>query len=373
MASENVQKVKLRDFGFIRSGNTNGDHKVLEAELNSIYQGKIIDESEEEVISDREQENYRTKINNLKSDNEIDLQKIAASEDIISRKKEDKERIQNDIDKIRLGEQVNNTSHETFSPLKFGVNLFFLLALSVYLFLFYVATTFKVFYVNAESVADEGGVSALPSPNELSEALSYNPLLLFAPFIFFGFGYAIHELLEKKSNVKYLYVTLVLLVTFFLDFLMAYKIHDNTTQALLMLTDEQPIPLFSDTTFYIIMVMGFVVYVIWSILLFSLMSEWKKRDAIGKRVDMINELEKIIEKLRIDINELNNIVTKRNGVIRNFEEIMNGVRRPVERISLAIHEFHTGWMGFLAGSDSLLEQKNKCEQVFEDFKKNKEL
>ena len=138
MASENVQKVKLRDFGYTRSGNTNGDHKVLEAELNSIYQGKIIDESEEEVISDREQENYRTKINNLKRDNEIDLQKIAASEDIITKKKQDKERIQNDIDKIRLGEQVNNTSHETFSPLKFGVNLFFLLALSVYLFLFYV-------------------------------------------------------------------------------------------------------------------------------------------------------------------------------------------------------------------------------------------
>ena len=87
--------------------------------------------------------------------------------------------------------------------------------------LFYVATIYKVFYFDAAQIAESstGTISALPAPGELSEALSFNYLLLFAPFLFFGFGYAVHVLLENKSRLKYLFVSLVLLVTFLLDFL----------------------------------------------------------------------------------------------------------------------------------------------------------
>ena len=281
--SSSTEKVNLKDYGFIQAGQCQGNPTNFKAALEYVFQGNIIDGSIDESINDDEKQNLLKSIQKLNSD--IDQDKIK-KEHLVEQEKGNTEKIKNlkeEISNIQSGLPVQNKTHETFSSMKFLMNLIFLIPLSIYLFLFYVATIYKVFYFSPEQISENsnGTISALPAPGEMSEALSYNYLLLFAPFLFFAFGYAIHVLLDLKSKWKYVYVLMVITITFMLDFLMAFKIHDNTSKAEEMISDTVPIELFHDANFYIILFMGFVVYVIWSILLNALIVEWKKRNIIG--------------------------------------------------------------------------------------------
>src|SRR6185503_3837247 len=90
---------------------------------------------------------------------------------------------------------------ESFSVLKFSLNLFVLSMLSIYLFFFYVSAAFKALYVDFEGIAEriaqgEGTGSIMPGAAELAEALQYNYLLFVVPFVFYAFGWAFHILLE---------------------------------------------------------------------------------------------------------------------------------------------------------------------------------
>jgi peptidoglycan hydrolase CwlO-like protein len=367
--SNKYQRLALRDHGFRTAGKTGGDAVAFLAELNSVFQGKIIDDSIDEIISEEERQKLQNQVGELQNEIVVLNERIQNSNQVISKKRDQKDQIEHEIDEINLGKTVNEKTNETFSWMKLSINLFFLLPLSIYLFLFYVATIYKVFYFNAVQIAESstGTISALPAPGELSEALSYNYLLLFAPFLFFGFGYAVHVLLENKSRLKYLFVSLVLLVTFLLDFLMAYKIHKNTSDAELLISDSLPIPLFEDSNFYIILFMGFVVYIIWSILLNALINEWKKRDVIGKRKEMIDKIDQLIEEEEIKIGNFKAEIKLKEGNIRGLNEVINGLKIPVDKLKYCLSELNAGWLSFLTGSSTLSNVKMSCEDVYNNF------
>lgn len=363
------EKVKLRSFGYETSGKAGGDPAVFLAELNSIYQGKIIDDSIAEILTEEERKKLRSEVSDLKNEIEGHRGQIQQAQERIEKKTSDKEKIQQEINDIRLGKDVNNKPQESFSWMKLLVNLFFLIPLSIYLFLFYVATIYKVFYFDAIQIAESsnGTISALPAPGELSDALSFNYLLLFAPFLFFAFGFALHVLLELRSKLKYLYVALVLAVTFCLDFLMAYKIHKNTSDAQQLISDVEPIPLSQDSNFYIILFMGFVVYLIWSILLNASINEWKKRDIIGRRVDLMSQIDDEIDSERSKIDDLKNEIKLKEGKIKIKQEQIDGLVLPIDKLKFCLSEFNAGWLSFLTGLPEFSERLKTCESVYDKF------
>src|SRR5690606_45673 len=67
---------------------------------------------------------------------------------------------------------------DSFSPVKFTLNLFILSMLSIYLFFFYISATYKALYVDFEGIADSlaqgaGTGSIMPGPYEMAEAIQY--------------------------------------------------------------------------------------------------------------------------------------------------------------------------------------------------------
>ena len=121
---------------------------------------------------------------------------------------------------------------ETFSPFKFGINLFILLMLTGYLFFFYVSAAYKALYTDFEGIAERlaagmGTGSIMPKPAELAEALQYNYLLFLVPFVFYAFGWAFHVILELKHKYKFVFLGALITVTFVVDFLIALLIHNN--------------------------------------------------------------------------------------------------------------------------------------------------
>src|SRR5258706_10532266 len=174
-----VDGVRLDDFGHERAGSAKGDPDVYASYQQRILNGDLV-ESSYSGFSDEERKERTEQNKELEAklkENEDAREKVDG--EIKTKEKEidkyKKELLQNWEAKSKDKEKLKT---ETFSPLKFSLNLFILIMLSVYLFFFYVSAAFKALYVDFQGIAErisqgEGTGSIMPGARELSEALQY--------------------------------------------------------------------------------------------------------------------------------------------------------------------------------------------------------
>lgn len=364
-AVHQVERVNLYDFGYEKSGNVKGDPDIFQSYLNRIANGDLVEENYQ-GLSDEEKKDKRERIKEL----ETALQEIETNNNKVESEIKVKEK---KIDEFRQEllkiKEVQNNDHEkikreAFSTLKFSLNLFLLIMLSVYLFFFYVSAAYKALYVDFEKIADNiaqgiGTGSIMPGPAELGEAIRYNYLLFLVPFVFYAFGWAFHILLELKQKVKFVFLGLLIAVTFTVDFLIAMIIHNNTEEAkeLMGLATKH---WSGSSTFYIILFLGFLVYIIWSLLLDSLLREWDKRKITAN-------IKKIIKHLQTDIKTLQ----KRLRPVQHILDQITAFREDVSTIMYGslkkyIEQFSSGWIAYLA-PNNMKAVKERCLGIKKDF------
>lgn len=365
-----VEQVNLYDFGYEKSGSVKGDPQIFQTYLNRIGNGDLVDETYS-GLTDEEKNTRRDEIKEL----EKELAETNKQNEKFEKEIHDKEKKIDDHRQELLNisekhkEDFKALKKETFNPLKFSINLFILLFLTLYLFFFYVSAAYKALYVDFEGIAESiaqglGTGSIMPQPYELLEAIQYNVLLFLVPFVFYAFGWAFHIMLELENKIKFLYIGLLIAVTFTVDFLLAYIIHDNTETAKELMGLET-LKWSQNATFYIILFLGFLVYIIWSILLDSLIREWDKRGIT------IN-IKKIIKHLRKDIKVLQGKLidtSKLESTIANFREDISTIM--IGNLKKYIDQFTNGWVSYLA-PDNMKAIKAGCLQAKKEYEeKNK--
>jgi hypothetical protein len=372
-----LQRENLRHYGFKNAGLATGNATSFKTHLELIYNGKVLDEKTSIGLSEEDKNSLSEEMEHLQ-----DKVNILQKQHITSQVKGDEigrqiEVLQQERQDIILGKKALSIPGGRFSTLKFSINSFFLVMLSVYLFLFYVATVYKALFIDlgqlAEQMSDPGGLigaGALPGPQEMWEAMRYNIVVIFAPFIFYGFGYALHVILEQKSKWKYLAVLLIVAVTFVLDFLIAYKIHLNTNQVMeLMGLDNEVLHWSQSPTFFIIIFMGFIVFIIWSILLHAWIKEWGKKDITGRIDEAILNLRNEVKFFDKQKEEYQHKIAETESKIRYLNQRLNNIQIPESDLQLSVSEFVAGWFNYLsAAGDQLEPVKDACEKVLSDFK-----
>jgi len=360
-----IERVNLYNFGYEKSGNVKGDPDIFNTYLNRIADGDLVEEnykglSNEEKAEKREEiKELEEKVKGIEKENEkteIEIKKKEASID----------EYRQELLKIN---EVRNADHEkikreSFSPFKFGINLFILVMISVYLFFFYVSTAYKALYVDFEKVADSiaqglGTGSVMPGPAELAEALRYNYLLFLIPFVFYAFGWAFHILLELKHKLRIVFVSLLVAVTFTVDFLLALLIHDNTEMAKELMGLET-VKWTSSPTFYIILSFGFLVYILWSILFDSLLREWDKRKITFNIKKIIKHLSNDVKILKSKLLPVENIKLQIANYREDISTIMFG------NLKKYVDQFTSGWISYLA-PDNMKAVKERCIAVKKEF------
>ena len=364
-AIHQIEYVNLQEFGYEKSGNVKGDPEIYTSYLNRILNGDLVDEKFSGLNEDDKPEK-RDKLKKL----EARLTETSGkNEEINARIKEKQDKI--DVRREELLEihkkyekDPEAMKRETFSPFKFGVNLFLLLMLTGYLFFFYVSAAYRALYTDFEMIAERlaagmGTGSIMPKPAELAEALQYNYLLLLVPFVFYAFGWAFHVILEMKHKHKFVLLGSLISIAFVVDFLIALLIHNNLEYAkeLMGLATKSWA---ADPAFYMILFLGFMVYILWSILLDSLFREWAKRR-------IILNLKKIIKHLRVDIKDLQNKLVPEDPIrfdIGNFREDIGTVI--LGNLKSYIDQFTTGWISYLS-PQNLKEVKVKCMNIKKEF------
>lgn len=364
-AVHHIERVNLYNFGYEKAGNVKGDPEIYHSYLNRIANGDLVEENYK-GLTDDEKKDRREQIRLLeKKQDEIETAN-AKIETTIKEKEKKIDELRQELLKVR---EVQNNDHEklkreTFSPLKFSINLVLLIMLSGYLFFFYVSAAYKALYVDFEKIANNialgiGTGSIMPQPRELSDAMQYNFLLFLVPFVFYAFGWAFHVLLEMKEKIKALFLGLLIAVTFTVDVLLALIINSNTERAKDLMGLETTSWNVSPT-FYIILFLGFLVYIIWSLLLVSLLQEWDKLKVVANIRKILRHLNKDIKILTAKLVPLDDLKDR----IAEYREDVNTVM--IGNLKKYIEQFSSGWMSYLA-PDNMKAVKERCLNIKKDF------
>ena len=375
----NTKFLDLKNYGFRAAGKSSGNIISFEKELALIYTGALIDKStttpltpEEEAELNRKQDIAENKI----KESQIDVDRIETKLGEIEDEIDEKQKLLRDfklgsLSKDHLLGQVKPPNKEAFI-----ITSFFGIMLSIFIFFFYVAVVYKALFMSQEELLEgmrsgEFGINLLPNWSEIVSAMSTNTMIVFAPFVFFAFGYAIHLLISaSKNKLKWLGVAAVVIITFLLDYLLALRIHDrmNESQAIMGLEENSQ---FEDVL--IVLIFGFVVYIIWSVIFHSWMNELSKRNIPQSLAKHIQELKDEKASLREEKAGLKNTVAKlENEIVQINRNRGKGVSASMINKSLSI--FTTGWFNFLSGlGDEGKELIEKSQEVFQKFVDDKNI
>ncbi len=346
------EKISVEQYGKESASDSKADPATLESSLVTVYNKFLSDQK-------LDADGIRQRITRLES--EI-LQKKNAKEnfksEIISleQQKESREkRVEElEIDRIKLKEEGAPGG----DLIPFVIGLFIVILLTFFLFVFYSSTVYSAI------AGIKKGTFGLINPNVFADAQSKGggdlAFIILAPVFFLAIGFLLHDALDKS---KYWLISGLLVLTFSVDAILGYKIsqnlHSNDFNA--GLTNEQWKfrMIFYDVNFYLVLMFGFVAYVIWGLLLHYTLNKYKDLQpdrALELRLDnldiKIDEQRGYLSETISNINNLKGQVASIDNDIEQKQKYIIGYKNgdiPIDipRLSAIVGQFMQGWFTYI--------------------------
>lgn len=321
-------KKNLEEFGYVSSGQSGGDPVQFRSFLNGIYNGDLSDDNKS-VLTENQIGRIQTNIKEL--DQGVESNKL-------------------EIEELKKGENL-----PMFDPVRFAIALIIFIGLTIFSYFFYLSTINKALFVNYDDCDAAEKLAILPNQVELALAVQNSWIILIVPFTVFALGWILHMVIDNptlKTGQRFLYLGSILLVTFVLDFLLASFIHKNINDLKEYCGYGTSEVWYLSTTFYIIIFMGFMVYIFWSMILYYLLQQVEKR---SKKRAIHNSS----EKLKFQIRRLKKRKDRQNKLLENG----------IGNISGSIDTFHLGWNMYMNNyPERFAENQKKCETIRNEFK-----
>ena len=390
---EKKDKITYSQFGFKSASKSNSNPESVEGFLDSVYETFLNDQKLDE-------DGLKARINKLKSETEQEkVKKNNLSAELQSelqiKESKEKEIEELEIEKIEVKNEDKDFD-ESSSLIPFVIGAFITILLTLYLFVFYSSSGYSAFYgvkpnslgfINPDVFTDAqnkgGGVMAM--------------IILF-PVIFLGLGFLIHDSLEKnkireKLKKKKSYITIIslLLITLIADAFIGYKISEGVHLNQFNRGEVNELwkfeMIYNDINFYLVLILGFVVYVIWGFLLhFVLSHSYLKSDSEKVKLLIENINNKIIEK-KEDLLKIKGTIHRLESALENsiekitqkekdligYENGVIPVNIPLLRSSVG--EFMGGFQSFTIGNKGESEETtlliNSVLKIQEKWLENK--
>lgn len=376
---EEIRKITYTQYGFRSAQKSQSNPEGIDGYLNNVYD-KFLEEQklDEQGLKDR--------LSKLKAELQQEKTKKNDSNAELSSNKMHKEEKEKQIEELELEKiDVRNGDNEVGDTSSFIIGAFITILLTMYLFVFYSSSGYSAFY----------GIKGLGfiNPNVFSDAINKGggviALIILFPVIFLAMGFYIHVAIEnnKKLNSenkksKFGVIISLLFITLVADIFIGYKIsqgiHINEINAGRTSELWKVEMIYSDINFYLVLVLGFVVYVIWGFLLNFVLSHPYIKTENEKIKLMIENLNNKITDKRKELTEIISKIHKSESDIITFEgkieektnDIIgyeNGVI-PINLSSLkaSVGEFMGGWQNYTHGNvhnDDALRLNNDAIKV----------
>lgn len=368
-STEESRKRTYHESGYRDSSRNNGNHTALSICLDAIY-SKF--QNEEKELAEKQNKLKEPYINEQKN-KETEIKGLTVSldnkEEQIKEVQQNIETVQNKIETLKF--EINDIPRnpETYhinaskgASTKFWIGLLLLIPISLYLFAFYISTSFSAFFKTFDPNVNI--MQSVLDAQAFNKAWDEGPLegafVTFIPFVFLGLGYLIHMFSENKNWINYIKIFLLFLVTFVFDAILAYEIESKLYE-LNKTFDSAPFDLsiaFTKNQFWGIIFAGFVVYIIWGLVFDFIMKEHKEKDKIKHEQikkqkdilvhqDRISGFEKQMEEIKNGITSIKELVIKARGRIEELQNIVDGVIIPTKEYKSYASEYVQGWITFI--------------------------
>ena len=382
-------KITYHQYGFRSAESSKSNPDAIDGYLDKVYEKFLNDQKlDEQGLKDR--------ISRLKAEVQQEKSKKNDTNAEISSNKNLKLDKEKEIEELELERiDIKNGEGEIGDTSSFVIGAFITLLLTMYLFVFYSSSGYSAFY------GIKQGSLGFINPNVFSDATNKGggviALIILFPVIFLGLGFLIHDSLETNKKLvaqnkpkSFLVISSLLFITLIADIFIGYKIsqgvHTNEFNAGLTNDTWKFKMIFSDINFYLVLVLGFVVYVIWGFLLNYVLSHTYLKTENEKMKLMLENIgNKITEKKK----ELSDIVTKihkleseiitSDNKIQEKEKDIIGYENGVIPINIAslkgsVGEFMGGWQTYTNGSfntNEALVKSNDAIKVQNNWQNNK--
>lgn len=344
-------KVTYQHYGKVAARNMNANASNLDSSLDNIYERFLNEQKlDEEGVKQRIRK-LREEIlqkRNQKEGINSTMMSVAQLKDAVDDRIE-----QLEIDKVNL----KDAEAPTTDYLPFVIGIFITILLTLYLFVFYSSSGYSAFY------GVKQGSLGFINPNVFSDAKNKGggviALILLFPVIFLGMGFLIHDALSKQ---KYLFIVGLLFFTLMADAIIGYKIaqgvHNNEFNADLAKEQWEFHMVFSEINFYLVLVLGFVVYMIWGALLHYVLHkhyEMQPDKALEIRLEnmerKIAEQRQTLAEYQAKNNDLKGqLAIIENELSENGRDVIgyeNGVIPiNISLLQSSIGEFMMGWFSY---------------------------
>lgn len=342
----------------------------LRSSLDKVY--SIFSKREENLTAQRIQQ-YETEKDALSLMQDNQQAKLREQEVLLNFKKEEIQDKESELATVRAGQPEPD-----FVAL--GLPGLFLLALSLFLIIFYSSTGFAAFID-----IPQGLIAGFLAPDVYSQAEGgVLAFIIFFPFIFFGVGYAVHIFIE--GDKKYLAIGL-LAVTLIFDSLLAYniskRVHYKNVNNGLEKVDWSADIAFKDGTFYLIILSGFAAYLLWGVLLNYVLREWKRIQPDRLKQAAIDNLRQEILNLTVEYAALENQLSQTRSALEKAQRDIDVLAEKINRLNGggiviniaalqgAVGDFMGGWNAFIMfmpNTPTVIEQKmQEAKQIADDW------
>jgi hypothetical protein len=368
-------------FGFNSARENNGSNIGLSICLNRIYLDHKKRVTEDELQQAELKKPYKLKLHDLIIENEGYIKRIEKI------KKEEIVYVNNKIDDLKrkisdIRSKPEELTGDKSGKASFYIGLVILTFLTVYLFIFYSSASYSSFFKEFQ-ISEIGIANSIFDPQALSKAFNEGftelVLILTIPAVFLGLGYLIHKFQELKGIKKYIYIAFLVGVTFIFDSIIAYEICEKIynikrTNSFTAIPEYSLDYAYHSINFWLIIFAGFVVYLIWGLVFdFTIQSHEKLdkvRVAISNLTEEIKSQEKIIEKLNLDINQIEEKENKNKAEINKLTEIIEHTTIIPKEFEQYLFHFMQGWLHWMSANLKNQSQQIECENTLKLFMSN---
>lgn len=366
---EKKEETSFHDQGFNMSKSCIGNSQILQASLEALYQS--FERKCKENLHEQHQlkQPYITEQKGKKTALLNKEEELPRLEKRVVETNEEIEKLNKDCRIIRTNPETI-VDVDTKASAKFWIGLSFLIPLTVYIFIFYISTSFSAFFRDFDP-----GISLFQGmfdPKALSKAYEGGVLelgfVLFIPFIFFALGYLIHMFQEKKGITNTFKIAALFVITFLFDAILAYLIDQKLYNLNKTFESEEfgVAVAFQSVGFWVIIFAGFVAYIVWGLVFDFVMKENADRDKIKtylkeKKEEIVEKEQKLVN-FKKEISAVEEVISLIKVRISELQNIIDGFILPVMNYKALSTSYLQGWQKYI-GSELTGDEAKRDAQL----------
>lgn len=331
-----------------------GSSYALPPFLQKVYSDIYNEQVKNVDLQEQFKKNTQAQIDEHNNNIESLMAQIANSDNKLSDNKASIEDLERQKSDLRAQGKIINKD----AKIKMILGIIILIPLTFYLFLFYSSTFYTGFLMDTSDITETTTIAmAMFNPQAFGGALAKGItsffLILSFPVVFLGLGFGLHFFSVQQTKSKYIKMGAILLVTFFFDCIIAYKIGKFLYDIEGLWKEQSELYSFNmaigDINTWAVIFCGFIAYIIWGIVFDMAMTAYSKLDLNREEIKAID---KKIQNIKDDNAQINDQIAEFNKQISNCK---NSVSSLMAKLSNNVHinfnvirqemtNFYNGWI-----------------------------